>query len=122
MVTDRLPGAIDDDGDDYGGGAQQQSRPPMTAVEQAFYSPSPADENPVRDLFTKKNLKMKSEIPPNLIIPLARGYVVAEATHSQLLQKFLDTILELQVSKERRGRIEYMESIVAGRRREEEEY
>ena len=94
--------------------------PPMSSLERALHMPSAAEENPVRELFTSKNLKMKTEIPPGLIIPMARAFVVSQRTGSKYLRQFCNEICLLQISKDRRGRIEYMESVVASRRRDDD--
>ena len=98
----------------------EQQAPQMSPLERALHVPTAMEENPVRELFTPGNLKMKTEIPPGLIIPLARAYVIAKKTGSAILTNFCDEILLLQISKDRRGRIEFMESVVASRGREDD--
>jgi len=66
----------------------EQQAPPMSPLERALHVPTAMEENPVRELFTPGNLKMKTEIPPGLIIPLARAYVIAKKTGSAILTNF----------------------------------
>jgi len=67
------------------------------------------------------SLIMKTEIPPGLIVPIARGYTIAYKTKSDVLKYFLDMILKAQISKDRQGRLELMEAITAFRRQSMEE-
>lgn len=95
---------------------------PQRSVESVFATAESEEAGYLKQLFiSDRSLKMKSEIPPGLIVPLARAYVVARKTGSRILEKYCDTILELQISKDRKGRIEMMECLTAMRRREDEE-
>lgn len=92
-----------------------------SAMERLLAVPT-AEESPVKELFSVDGtLKMKSEIPPGLILHLARAYTIADLTKSKILLRFCDNVLQLQISKDRKGRVEMMESIIARIRRSEEE-
>ncbi len=91
-------------------------------IDSVFATSETEEAGYLKQLFiSDDSLKMKSEIPPGLIIPLARAYVIAKKTGSKILERYCDIILELQVSKDRKGRIEMMECLTAMRRREDEE-
>ena len=64
---------------------------------------------------------MKSELPPGLIIPIARGFVLANITKSKILAAYCELILQAQISKDRKGRLELMEALVAGRRHQDDD-
>ena len=94
------------------------------AIERALSIPAGEELAQIKELFPDGrdgSLMMKTEIPPGLIIPLARAYTIAGLTQSKVLKKYCDNILKAQINKDRQGRIELMEALVSVRRREMEE-
>jgi hypothetical protein len=86
---------------------------------QAALSSGSEDEQQVQQLFNLKDFQdliVKTEIPPGLIVPIAKALTIAELTNCDVLKKFIRYILLLQISKDRKGRIELMEAISAVRR------
>lgn len=92
-------------------------------IERALTGSGPIDESAqIRELFVDdETLIMKTEIPPGLIIPLSRAYTISHITKSRVLKYFCDMILKAQISKERKGRIEWMEANLAIKRASLEE-
>jgi len=91
-------------------------------IERALAVPVGEEAANIRELFSVDGtLMMKSEVPPGLIIHLARAYTIADVTKSKLLKNYCDAILKLEISKDRKGRIELMEALISARRRELEE-
>lgn len=79
------------------------------------------EESPDKALFDiEKTLLMKSEVPAGLITVLAGAYTIAEMTNSKYLKMFCNLILQLQISKDRKGRVELMESVIARLHRNED--
>lgn len=64
-------------------------------------------------------LLMKSELPPGLMLPIAKAKIIARITGSKTLDSYVTLMLKGQISKDRKGRLEMMEAIVANRRKEE---
>lgn len=58
---------------------------------------------------TATDLKTKSEVSPDLIVHFSLGYMLAEVTHDKTYKMLLDQILTLMISRDRRGRQEYIE-------------
>lgn len=66
---------------------------------------------------TGPSLIMKTELTPGLIIPLSRALTVAKMVQSEVLDWYINYVLESQISKDRKGRLELMEAMIAGRSR-----
>jgi len=91
-------------------------------IERALAVPAGEETAQLRELFAVDGtLLMKSELPPGLIIPISRGYILAKITNSKILESYCDMILKAQISKDRKGRLELMEALVAGRRHVDDE-
>lgn len=94
------------------------------AVER-MTSMSPVDEesNLIKQLFPDDiTLGMKSEISPGLILPIARANIVAKMTHSSVLRGYVDELLRLLVSKDRKGRHELLQALTSMRHQDEDEF
>ena len=61
-------------------------------------------------------LKMTSEITPELIFPLTCLFTIADKYKSKMLKEFARQFLLLEVSKDRKGRIELVEANISARR------
>jgi len=58
-------------------------------IERALAVPAGEDTAQLRELFAVDGtLLMKSELPPGLIIPIARGYILAKITNSKMLSGY----------------------------------
>ncbi len=91
-------------------------------IERALAVPVGEETAQLRELFAiDGTLLMKSELPPGLIIPLARAYILATVTKSKVLSEYCNLVLQAQISKDRKGRMELMEALVAGRRHVDED-
>ncbi len=91
-------------------------------IERALAVPVGEETAQLRELFAVDGtLLMKSELPPGLIIPLSRAYMLANVTKSKILSGYCDLVLQAQISKDRKGRLELMEALVAGRRHSDED-
>lgn len=80
----------------------------------------------VRELFDgDKDLTLKTEVPPQMIIPLLRLKIVMAASDptrtKPLVQVFIDEYMKLMVSLKRRGRLELLGALSAQMRDEEGE-
>ena len=63
----------------------------------------------------KSHLKMITDIPPDLVYPLSVLTVVAGKYHSSVLDKFISEFYQLQISRDRKGRGELIEALLATR-------
>jgi len=89
----------------------------MTAITQVD-----EESSLIKQLFpVDATLGMKSEISPGLILPMARARIVARMTKSVVLDGYINELLQLLVSKDRRGRHELLEALGAMRHHEEDE-
>lgn len=89
----------------------------LSMVERSLM-PVPGEDDPIKEVLSKANIKMMSELPPNMIKAMAAGYTIAGLTGCDELKEWLDEILVLQVSKDRKGRIEYIEGVISSKRAE----
>lgn len=85
-----------------------------TAVERAMALENGDDDvaNVIKQMFPiDGTLWMKSEISPNLILPLARAGVIYDATKCKMLKNYIDKLLMAMISKDRQGRHEMLEAV-----------
>ena len=80
----------------------------------------------VRELFDgNTDLTLKTEIPPQMVIPLLRLKIVMAASDPKrtkpLVQVFIDEYMKLMISLKRRGRLELLGALSAVMRDEEGE-
>ena len=61
-------------------------------------------------------LEMTTEIPPDMIYGLATLRLVAKRFNSKVLTDFCKFLYQLEVSKDRQGRLELVEAILGSRR------
>jgi len=59
---------------------------------------------------------MTTEIPPDLIFLMSCLGVIADRFHSKVLKAFAKEFYQLEVSKDRKGRTELVEALLATRR------
>ena len=71
----------------------------------------------IKSLFdsSKKQLKMITEITPDLVYPMATMTIIAKRYKSGILNDFISEIYQLQISKNRQGRAELIEALLASR-------
>ena len=71
----------------------------------------------IKSLFDsrKSQLKMITEITPDLVYPMAVMTVIASTYKSKILNMFISEIYQLQISKDRKGRAELIEALLASR-------
>ncbi len=71
----------------------------------------------VQSLFDarKSRLKMITEISPELIYPMAIMTVIAKKYKSGILADFISELYQLMISKDRKGRGELIEALLASR-------
>lgn len=65
----------------------------------------------LKELFSTKNLAMKTDLSDQLILAMARGEVFAERYQSTAMKSLIFKIQELSVSKDRQGRAEFVELV-----------
>lgn len=63
-------------------------------------------EKALEQLFTKRDMALKSDISQRQVMALARGLIFAKRYKSSSMRSLIDNILELSVSKKREGRRE----------------
>ena len=63
----------------------------------------------------KSQLKMITEISPELIYPMAIMTVIASQYRSKILNMFISELYQLMISKDRKGRAELIEALLASR-------
>lgn len=90
----------------------------VSMVERSL-QPMPGEEDPIKEVLSSQNLEMMSELPPNMIKAMASAYMVADLTGCEELKRFCRYIMTFQVSKDRKGRIEYIEGVTSRRREED---
>lgn len=74
-------------------------------------------EGIVKALFDnrKSRLKMITEVSPDLIYPLTVLQVVGTKFKSRVIDNFLSELYQLQISRDRKGRGELIEALLASR-------
>ncbi len=71
----------------------------------------------IKSLFDsrKSQLKMITEITPDLVYPMALMTIIGKTYKSKILDMFISEIYQLQISKDRKGRAELIEALLASR-------
>lgn len=67
-----------------------------------------ATDEGLKQLFTKDNLEMKTELSAPLILAMSRGLIYRDYFKSKVMGDFINNIQLLSVSKGRKGRQEYV--------------
>ena len=65
-------------------------------------------EKALEGLFSDENMAMKADLQPKQITAIARGKVFAERYNSKAMETLITHMLQLSVSKNRRGREEFV--------------
>jgi hypothetical protein len=93
-------------------------------VERALATTSGDEESALlTQLFpSDETLAMKTELSPNLILPIAKAKLIAKIMKSGVLEDYLQYLQTSLISKDRRGRHELLEALTAMRHRDEDEY
>lgn len=68
----------------------------------------------LEELFTRDNMELKSDLTQPMVLSLVRGRVFAEKYTSKTMNSLVDHLLELSVSKGRKGREEFVRLIRSG--------
>lgn len=71
----------------------------------------------LKQLFSKKNIKLKTELTKQQVTLFARGDIISSYYNSKVLKSFLTSIMEHSVSIDRKGRqesIKIMQSLNSG--------
>ena len=92
-------------------------------IDAIMTSPMGGDEKGIVDVLfdvKKARLPMITEIPPELVYPLTVMTLVAGRYRSKVLAEFLSTLYQLQISRDRKGRAEMIEALLASRTQAEE--
>lgn len=90
----------------------------MTMQETLFTSGGDEGSQVIQQLFETKNLdkqSMTTEIPPELIFDMAVLLLVADRFASKLLKGLAKYIFQIEVSKDRKGRLELVEAWLSRR-------
>lgn len=66
-------------------------------------------EQALEGLFNTDNMPMKSDLQPKQITAIARGKVFADRFQSKSMNSLINHVLELSVSKNRKGRQEFVD-------------
>lgn len=65
----------------------------------------------VKELFTDKNIDMKTDLDDGEITNVALLYFLADEFKIPALQRYADKFLRLRVSKQRKGRAEFIQAV-----------
>jgi hypothetical protein len=65
----------------------------------------------VRELINQLDVETKSDLTGDMCMSFAKGRILAMAFGSDMLTKFLDDLMILRISKDRKGRTEIVESM-----------
>ena len=88
-------------------------------LDSIFASGGSGDESSsvVNTLFDakKSRLKMITEVTPDLVYPLALLMTIQKRYKSKLLDDFSSEFYQLQISRDRKGRAELIEALLATR-------
>jgi len=93
--------------------------PGGNSIIDAIMTQGGGEENSVVDaLFDKstKRLKMTTEIPPDLVYVMSVMGVIADRFSSKVLKMFASEFYQHEISKDRQGRVELVEALLAIRR------
>ena len=63
----------------------------------------------------KSHVKMITEITPDLVYSMALMTIIGKTYKSKILDMFISEIYQLQISKDRKGRAELIEALLASR-------
>jgi len=92
-------------------------------LERIFATGLSEEASVVGALFETKNkgrLKMTTEISPDLIFLMSCLEVISNRFKSDVLKSFAREFYQLEVSKDRKGRLELVEALLSVRKPEEE--
>lgn len=78
-------------------------------------------EKALDELFSKKQIELKSDISQRQVIALARGLIFAKKYKSKNMEGLINNILELSVSKKRKGRQEFVKVVQSGNNNQDQE-
>ena len=90
----------------------------MTMQEGLFVSGGEEGAQIIQQLFEVKDLdkqSMTTEIPPELIFDMAVLLLIADRFASKLLKNLAKFIFQIEVSKDRKGRLELVEAWLSKR-------
>ena len=63
-----------------------------------------ATEEALRMMFEKKDIEMRTDLSPPMILAMSRGEIFADIFNSEIMRSFIKNIQVLSVSKNRKGR------------------
>jgi hypothetical protein len=67
----------------------------------------------VKEIFTSKNVKVKSDLSSSQISKISRAYYLAKILDMRELESLLDEFVTLRISKDRKSRSEFVEGLKA---------
>lgn len=65
----------------------------------------------LKELFSDKKMEMKTDLSENLILAMSRGTIFADRYDSETMRSLILTLQRLFVSKDRKGRGEYVDLV-----------
>lgn len=82
-------------------------------MDNIFGNDSSNPNDAVKEIFTSKNVKVKSDLSSSQISKISRAYYLAKILKMPELESLLDEFVTLRISKDRKSRSEFVEGLKA---------
>ena len=79
-------------------------------LEQMFSGDGQTESSILKELFNSKNIKVKTELTADQVSIVSRLFLMADITKRPYLGTVLNEFITLQVSKDRKSRMEFVEA------------
>lgn len=88
----------------------EQAEDDIESMEEMFSGEGATESSILKELFTVKNFKTKSQLTADEISIISRLYFMATVTKRPYLKNILDEYVTLQISRDRQSRKEFVEA------------
>lgn len=89
---------------------ENEAREEVEELENMFSGEGQTESGILKELFNTKNIKVKTELTADQVSIVSRLELMAKITKRPYLQIILEEFITLQVSKDRKSRMEFVEA------------
>lgn len=94
---------------------------PRSLLEGFSFQGESSESAAIEALYNIKSidrLRMTTEVTPDLVFPLACLEVIVDRYKSKVLRQFAQRLYQIEISKDRKGRLELVETLLSIRKPE----
>lgn len=88
----------------------EEAQAEIDDLEQMFSGEGQTESSILKELFNSKNIKVKTELTGDQVSIVSRLFLMADITKRPYLRTVLNEFITLQVSKDRKSRMEFVEA------------